>query len=51
MDKYKIIRFFFNGRKITIRTGLTLEQAQAYCNEKARTRKHGEWFDGYTRQD
>ena len=60
---YKIIRFYFNrpGYKRTIKTGLTLEQAQAHCNDpetssstctsaegKRRTRRMGEWFDGYT---
>ncbi len=46
--------------KRTIETGLTLEQAQAHCSNPetsstkctsaaghARTRKHGDWFDGY----
>jgi hypothetical protein len=44
-----------------INSGLTLEQAQAHCNDpetssstakspaaRQRTRTHGEWFDGYT---
>lgn len=47
--------------KRTIETGLTLEQAQEHCKSpetssrtatsskaKARTRKYGRWFDGYT---
>ena len=60
---YRIIRNYFKAgiRKRTIRTGLTLEQAQAHCRNpetssstctgkvgKARTRKIGPWFDGYT---
>jgi hypothetical protein len=58
---YKIVRFFFNGRKRVIRTGLTLEQAQVHCQDpetssrtaqnskaKARTKRYGTWFDGYT---
>jgi hypothetical protein len=59
---YKIVRHFENsGRDITIRRGLTLEQAQAHCQDpetssstctstaaKRRTREHGRWFDGYT---
>lgn len=62
--KYKIIRYFFTGRRITVRTGLTLEQAQAHCNDpetssqtctttegKRRTKKHGRWFDGYTAEN
>ena len=48
-------------RKRTIRKGLTLDEAQAHCGDpetnsktctravgKARTRKYGPWFDGYT---
>ena len=63
-DTYKIVRHFFNtNRKRTIDTGLTLEQAQAHCSNpetssstatgaaaKARTRKHGPWFDGYSKE-
>jgi hypothetical protein len=61
MNKYKIVRFFQSGRKVTIATGLTLAQAQRHCNDpetssstctkaagKRRTRQHGAWFDGYT---
>lgn len=62
---YKIIRFFkrdqVNGRiKRVIKTGLTLEQAQAHCQDpetssktatsakmKRYTLAHGPWFDGY----
>jgi hypothetical protein len=57
---YKIIRFYFRGGRRTIKTHLTLEQAQAHCNNpetssstarKAanvrRTRIKGPWFDGY----
>lgn len=60
--KYKIVRQFFrSNRKVTIRTGLTLEQAQEHCKDpetssrtcmksvgRARTRKYGAWFDGYS---
>jgi hypothetical protein len=42
---YKIIRFRFNGNNKVIKTGLTLEQAQAHC-EKPETSGNG-WFDGY----
>jgi hypothetical protein len=59
---YKIVRHFQNSyRKYTVRRHLTLEQAQAHCSDpetssstaksktaKARTRKYGAWFDGYT---
>lgn len=59
---YKIVRYYFNAgiRKRVIDSGLTLEQAQAHCNDpetssstatnkvaRARTRKIGAWFDGY----
>ncbi len=59
---YKVIRFYFNkpGRRRTIESGLTLEQAQAHCQDpetssstcttaagKRRTKTMGRWFDGY----
>lgn len=58
---YKIIRFYMNkdGNRL-IKSGLTLEEAQAHCRNpesssstctsptgKARTRRLGPWFDGY----
>ena len=58
---YKIVRHYFKGGKRTIETGLTLEEAQAHCQDpetssstctsatKRRiTAKHGKWFDGYS---
>ena len=42
---YRIIRFRFNGNNKVLRTGLTLEQAQAHC-ENPETSGNG-WFDGY----
>jgi hypothetical protein len=60
MEKYKIVRMYFKGGRRTIETGLTLEQAQAHCNDpetssstcrssakKAITKRKGPWFDGY----
>ncbi len=57
---YKIIRCFFNGRKRTIDSGLTLAEAQAHCHDpetssstatgataRRRTKQHGKWFDCY----
>lgn len=43
---YKITRFYFEGDgRRTIKTGLTLEEAQAHCQ---REDTHGDgWFDGY----
>jgi hypothetical protein len=57
---YKIIRFYKNyPNKVVIR-GLSLEQAQEHCSDPEtssrtctskrgmlRTKKFGEWFDGY----
>ena len=59
---YKVIRHFYNSnRKLTVKTGLTLEQAQAHCNDprtssttatdkngRERTKRYGRWFDCYT---
>lgn len=63
---YKIVRFYrdndeMNGR--VIKTGLTLEQAQAHCQDPETSSstakgewavKHagvfGPWFDGYTEE-
>jgi hypothetical protein len=58
---YKIARFYQNGsRRRTIKTGLTLAEAQAHCKDpetssrtatsaaaKRRTKIQGPWFDGY----
>lgn len=68
MTTYKITRMFqrdsVDGRiKRTIKTGLTLEEAQAHCHnpetssstaklpkQVAYTRRHGPWFDGYNEE-
>ncbi len=55
---YKVIRFYNDDRpRRTIENGLTLEEAQAHCQDpetssstcSARKRKRigGQWFDGY----
>lgn len=57
---YRIVRMFFRGTKRTLKSGLTLEEAQKYCQDKEtssttatsskarmRTRRMGPWFDGY----
>lgn len=49
MTTYKIIRFYhpsIDKPNRTVLKGLTLEQAQQYCRDP-KTRKDGEWFDGY----
>jgi len=61
---YKIVRQYFNDhtRSRTIKTGLTLEQAQAHCRDpetssstctrsdrKRITKRNGAWFDSYNR--
>jgi hypothetical protein len=47
---YKIIRYFQKiTRTETIKTGLTLKQAQDHCGKES-THKNGKWFDGYTKE-
>lgn len=51
MQEYKIIRYYRNNKsknQKVIRTGLTLEQAQAWCSRED-THKKDEWFDGYVK--
>ena len=46
---YKIVRFYAphrNQPNETVRTGLTLEEAQEHCSDPE-THLKGEWFDGY----
>ena len=60
---YKIVRFYYDGGIRTIKTGLTLEQAQKHCSDpehssstcrkainKRRTERLGYWFDDYYRE-
>lgn len=42
---YSIVRFFRNGADEVIKSGLTLEEAKAHCNQ-IDTSGDG-WFDGY----
>ena len=64
-DTYKIVRFFQrdSSRRQIIKRGLTLEEAQAHCNQtetssttavsvQARrlTQQAGPWFDGYEKE-
>ena len=65
MEHFKIQRLYFRrpGCKRTIRTGLSLEQAQAHCADPEtssftcaqgenlrRTKNRGPWFDSYTEE-
>ena len=63
MPTYKIIRHYQRKSHRQIRSGLTLEQAQAHCqdpetssstcaksNGRKRTKDNGPWFDGYTEE-
>ena len=48
MTTYKIVRFRFNAGRRTIKTGLTLEEVQAHCQDE---KTHGDgWFDGYEKE-
>jgi hypothetical protein len=62
-ERYKIVRGYFRGGRRTVRTGLTLEEAQAHCQDpetssstcrkavnRRRTEQRGAWFDGYTQE-
>lgn len=59
MNTYSIVRFYFNGQRKTIKTGLTLEEAKEHCTDLessskscehpeniSHTKQHGPWFDG-----
>jgi hypothetical protein len=65
MATYKIIRFYQrdNVPNRVIKTGLTLEEAQAHCSDpetssstakrtagNQRTKTRGPWFDGYNEE-
>lgn len=65
MATYKVQRVFRDhpGVKRTLKTGLSLKQAQAHCSDPetssstctsarlhAYTRQHGPWFDSYTEE-
>ncbi len=57
---YKIVRHYFASERQTIKSGLTLEEAQAHCNDLETssatcttpqsiqiTERNGSWFDSY----
>lgn len=62
---YKIVRMYQDSRmaRRTIKRGVSLREAQLHCADpetssrtckkpanKARTRTHGPWFDGYSEE-
>ena len=60
---YRISRLFFRARSYTVARGLTLEHAQAHCQDpetssqtatsahaRRRTRERGPWFDAYEKE-
>lgn len=62
-DTYSITRLYMHGSCCEIKTGLTLEQAQAYCRDPEtssrtcseaagirRTQQFGPWFDSYEKE-
>lgn len=63
-DTYKIVRRYRDKHtKRALHVGLTLEEAQAWCQDpetssrtctkpagKACTRRNGPWFDGYEKE-
>ena len=49
MTTYCIVRMYaphLEKRSHVVKRGLTLEAAQTHCRDP-KTRKPGEWFDGY----
>lgn len=65
MDTYEIVCFFADPRKerFTVESGLTLEEAKERCADpetssktcttpegEERTRLHGDWFYGFTKE-
>ena len=60
MTTYKIVRHYLRHRRVTLRKGLTLEEAQEHCSDdetssttctsytgRKRSECMGPWFDGY----
>ena len=42
---YRIIRFTFGGHQRTLKSGVTLKEAQEHCGKPDTRGKN--WFDGY----
>jgi hypothetical protein len=45
---YKIIRFFKNGNREIVASGMDLESAKIHCNDP--NTKGEDWFDGYEKE-
>jgi hypothetical protein len=65
-ESYRVVRFYRDkpGKRTTIFTHATLEEAQAHCRDpqtssstatgpsaERRTRMYGPWFDGYEKDE
>jgi hypothetical protein len=63
METYKIVRMFMRGSRRTIKRELLLQEAQQHCKDPEtssrtcklsrnvkRTKMHGPWFDGFTKE-
>lgn len=51
---YKIVRHFFDAPNVTIKRGLSLDEAQHHCrrDDTHGTTEDGQpWFDGFTEDD
>lgn len=50
METYKIVRNTFSGDHTTIKSGLTLDEAQEWCNDEDTHDMDAAdpWFDSYT---
>jgi hypothetical protein len=55
MPTYRITRFYFDRDNVTVKEGLTLEEAQTHCKDPETSSRTatapndagGTWFDGY----
>ena len=57
MTTYKIVRMYFNNSPRVMQRGLTLDEAQAHCNDPETSGStcsdeslRGQWFDGYEKE-
>ncbi len=45
---YKIIRFYKDGKRETVKADLTLEEAKEYCSDDSTSGDN--WFDGFEKE-